>query len=180
MAVLPFLAAGVGKGEPALKNVVVEPGAQAVLTQVLIEDLVGRQAVDLVPVEVVESALSRAGADLRHGPIIRLASWIGKEVHARSVMSGEVIVYEERLGGPYGVERPAAVGIDLVLVRTDTQDVIWSSAYYEKQLPLTADIRNFPLYVHRGGKWVSAIELARYGIGKMLNTLPAPGPADKR
>ena len=180
LAVVPLRAALERSDEPIFKNVRVQPEAPDLLTRLLFDELKNRGDDDLVPMEAVRAAMARASADLLSGPLDPLAVWIGKEVHAGSVISGEVSVYEERVGGPYGVERPAFVGIDLVLIRTSTQDTLWKAAYYEKQLSLSADIRNFPLYIRRGGKWVRAEELARYGIEEMLKSLPATGTGGKR
>lgn len=180
MALLPLRPPARKAAEPIYRNVGVQPEAPALLTRILYDKLKERGTDDLVPMEEVEAALSRAEADLRSGSISRLAAWVGKEVHARAVMAGQVVIYEERRGGPYGVEHPASVGIDLVLIQTATQDTLWKATYYETQVPLSTDIRTFPLYIHRGGKWVRAEDLARYGIEEMVNLLPKAKPVEKR
>jgi hypothetical protein len=156
MALLPLQTGSFEKDGAMLKNVGVEANAPAVLTQMLYQKLRGRRDIDLVPMDEVRAALAKAGDDLRSGPINRLAGWIGNEVRAQSVL-----------------------GLDMVLIQTSTLNVLWKSAYFEKQQALTDDVRTFPLYISRGGKWVRAMDLAQYGIDQMLDTLPISGSGRK-
>jgi hypothetical protein len=125
----------------------------------------------LIPVSRTESEAAAAtiGAELTALTIEQQARGLGEALDAPWILAGRVDIFEERVGGRYGIERPPSVGFDLVLVRTMDGAVVWRGSYYETQQPLFSDLTTFPLFMKRKGRWLTARELAQYGIHALLN-----------
>ena len=81
---------------------------------------------------------------------------------------GQVLVYQERVGGRFGANPPATVGFEVKLVAADGQ-VLWEGNYYERQRPMIEDMLGF---FERWGMFVTAEELAGYGVDHMLLEFP--------
>ena len=77
-------------------------------------------------------------------------------------------MYQERVGGRFGASPPATVGFEVQVVAADGQ-VLWEGNYYEKQRPMTEDLMGF---IQRHGMFVTAEELAIYGVDHMLLEFP--------
>lgn len=97
---------------------------------------------------------------------------IGEKTGAGAVLTGVVTRYEEREGGPIGVRKPASVGFDVNLISTMDGTIIWHGRYAETQKSLSEDIGMFFTFLKRGGKWLTAEELARDGVEQVLKKLP--------
>jgi hypothetical protein len=78
------------------------------------------------------------------------------------------LVYQERSGSRLGANPPATVGFEVKAVAPDGQ-VLWVGNYYERQKPMTQDFLGF---IHHGGVFVTAEELAQYGADEVLKTFP--------
>ncbi|MGH7230147.1 MAG: hypothetical protein ACREJU_02160 [Nitrospiraceae bacterium] len=88
-----------------------------------------------------------------------------------AALLGRVLVYRERVGSKWGAN-PAVVGFEVKLVGTDGE-TLWSANYYEKQRPLIEDVTGF---FQRGGVFVTAGELARYGAEHIVQKFPFGRP----
>jgi hypothetical protein len=93
---------------------------------------------------------------------------VAKQLKADASLIGQVRVYRERVGGRFGASPPATVGFEAKVVAADGQ-VLWEGNYYEKQRPMTEDLMGF---IQRRGVFVTAEELAAYGVEHMLNEFP--------
>jgi hypothetical protein len=98
----------------------------------------------------------------------RQAANIAVKLKADAVLMGQVLVYQERSGSRLGANPPASVGFEVKAVASDGQ-VLWVGNYYERQKPLTQDFLGF---IHHGGVFVTAKELAEYGVDEVLKTFP--------
>lgn len=85
-----------------------------------------------------------------------------------AVLEGVVHVYREREGPPFAAIS-AAVGFELQLRDVRDGSVLWVGEYFEEQKPLTQDIEGF---FARGGMMVTAEDLARDGVVRVLQRLP--------
>ena len=102
----------------------------------------------------------------------QLAQELGKVLSLDAVIVGQVRVYRERDGQKFAAI-PAAVGFDVQLINAKNGTVIWMGDYFEEQKPLTEDLKGF---FERGGKWVTAEELARSGAKRVMERLPLGKP----
>ena len=120
--------------------------------------------VHVVPPETVEHVLRDTDADAGD----RQLQLLGQRLAVDAVLEGMVHVYREREGATFGAI-PAAVGFELRLLDARNGDVLWVGEYFEEQKPLTQDVRGF---FARGGTFVTAEELARDGVVRVLQRLP--------
>ncbi len=96
------------------------------------------------------------------------ARFLGQQLAVDAVLEGVIRVYRER-EGPKFAAHPAAVGFEIRLVGAQDGKVLWMGDYFEEQKPLTHDFKGF---LERGGKFVTAEELARTGVVRVLQRLP--------
>lgn len=97
----------------------------------------------------------------------QLAKAVAEKLSADAVLMGRVLIYKERGGTKMGGS-PATVGFELRLIAADGT-TLWVGSYYEKQRPMTEDLAGF---WERGGVFVTADELARYGVDHVLEKFP--------
>ncbi len=101
---------------------------------------------------------------LHNQAISRIGAAKGSDV----VLAGYLYAFEERLGSNYGVERPAKVAFELVLIQADTGQLLWQSRHVERQAPLSSNLMAFGQFIERKGRWISAREMAQNAMEKML------------
>lgn len=96
------------------------------------------------------------------------ARLLGERLDVDAILEGVVRVYREREGTKFAAH-PAAVGFEFRLVGVKDGKVLWAGDYFEEQKPLTHDFKGF---LERGGTFVTAEELARTGVVRLLQSLP--------
>jgi hypothetical protein len=152
---------------PLRQTVTVPAGAGDIVTQLLWNRLKTRQGMTVLsPGEATRALTSQAALQPSAGqsPAVTVA----KQLKADASLIGQVLVYRERVGGRFGASPPATVGFEAKVVAADGQ-VLWEGNYYEKQRPMTEDLMGF---IQRRGVFVTAEELAAYGVEHMLNEFP--------
>jgi hypothetical protein len=97
---------------------------------------------------------------------------IATRLKADAALVGQVLVFQERVGSRLGANPPASVGFEVKVVASDGI-VLWIGNYYERQKPMTEDMLGF---LQRWGAFVTADELAQYGVDEMLKTFPFGSP----
>ncbi|HEV8326167.1 MAG TPA: hypothetical protein VGQ08_01680 [Nitrospiraceae bacterium] len=153
--------------QPLQQTVAVPAGAGDIVTQLLWSRLSTRQGVTVLsPSEATKALASPTASQLSAGqsPAVTVA----KQLKADASLIGQVLVYQERVGGRFGASPPATVGFEARVVAADGQ-VLWEGNYYEKQRPMTEDFMGF---IQRHGVFVTAAELAIYGVDHMLLEFP--------
>lgn len=138
------------------------------VTEMVYANLKLRPGLKTLSAYEVTHALKRTG--LKYSKLLgpRLAQELGKALSLDAVIVGQVRVYRERDGQKFAAI-PAAVGFDVQLINAKNGTVIWMGDYFEEQKPLTEDLKGF---LERGGKWVTAEELARSGAKRVMQRLP--------
>lgn len=101
-----------------------------------------------------------------------LALQLGRSLAADAVVMGHVYRFTARVGNRYSVESPASVAFDLFLMRVDTGRILWSGNVDETQLALSENLFQFGKFLERKGRWVTAQELAEYGMTTVFKTFP--------
>ena len=89
---------------------------------------------------------------------------------ADAMLSGVVRRYVERDGSSTGVRHPASVWIVLELRDGDGR-VLWTGTYEETQAALSEDAGSLPRAWERGFRWVTAEDLAAYGVRELVREL---------
>lgn len=173
IAIIPFTEDDKDQEEGSLKSRKVEKGSGEKLTQIFYEAMETRSEIKLIPMEDV-ARIAKEIVDKEGQLLVKtMALKIGKELRAEAVLVGSVTSFQERVGGSFGIERPASVGFEVELFSVQDDKLLWKSGFYETQASLTEDIGSLPLFIKRGGKWITAEELARYGVEEVLRGYPA-------
>lgn len=97
---------------------------------------------------------------------------IAKIFKADAVLMGYVTKYSEREGKEYGSMKPASVSFSLFLYAGNDGSLLWNGSYRETQQALLDNLFNINLYVRRGFRWLSADELAKWGLKEILKNFP--------
>ena len=148
---------------PGVSSVSVPPFAPEAVRHMVYSRLRLNPRLQVVPPDAVGRALQDADAETG----AEQAKILGQRLDVDAVIEGMVRVYREREGTAFAAV-PAAVGFELRLRDAGDGEVLWMGEYFEEQKPLTEDARGF---FARGGSFVSAEELARDGVVRMLRRL---------
>jgi hypothetical protein len=77
-----------------------------------------------------------------------------------------VFRFEERRGSAWSVERPAGAGFHAHLFRSGNMIKVFE--FNETQQTLLENVLKLGTFLNRGGRWITASELAREGIDKAI------------
>ena len=124
--------------------------------------------IQVIPPETVERILGSLEGSTRAQDRREAARLLGKQLAVDAVLEGVIRVYREREGTRFAA-LPAAVGFEFRLVGVRDGKVLWVGDYFEEQKPLTQDFKGF---LERGATFVTAEELARAGVVRVLQGLP--------
>jgi hypothetical protein len=159
--------------EPKLRQTVTVPGFAAErVTQLFWKRLQSREGIIVSSPSESAKALSANGELAKSTPEMAGAE-IAKRMRADAALIGQVLVFQERVGSRLGANPPASVGFEVKAVAPDGI-VIWIGNYYERQRPMTEDFMGF---VQRWGAFVTADELAQYGVDELMKEFPFGAPA---
>lgn len=122
----------------------------------------------VVPPETVGTLLGSQEEFARAEDRQETVRLLGQRLAVDAVLEGVVRVYREREGTKFAAH-PAAVGFEIRLVGARDGKVLWVGDYFEEQKPLTQDFKGF---LERGATFVTAEELARAGVVRVLRGLP--------
>lgn len=164
-------------GQPEVKSKLEYPTtgvpthAPEKITRMVYGRLQNWRGISVVPLD--ESASKAAGLqkELTNG---QLAQKLAPELKMDAILFGKVFVYKDRMGSKWGGE-PATVGFELRLVSADGR-TLWVGNYYEQQRPMNEDLVGS---VQRGAVFVTAEELAEYGVDHLLREFPYGHPTSK-
>ncbi len=92
---------------------------------------------------------------------------VGKCMTADYILVPQVLAWHEREGGEMGVKNAAAVSIDLFLINVKERTML-RGHFSETQESLSQNLFAAGKFFNRGGKWVSALQLAQEGIDEKL------------
>ena len=101
-----------------------------------------------------------------------LARKTGEALAADLMMVGTVWRYRDGVRDPIGPGRGASVAFDMYLIEVSSGKMLWKARFDETQRPLTEDIRGAKVLIKKGARWLSADELARYGVEEAIKKFP--------
>ncbi len=143
-----------------------EKGA-AFVTDVITSELNGNPKVRILNSNQVASLVPEIS-----GGIFGTAALLGKKIKCGGVLLTTVRRYQQREGTEYSADAPASVDISMVLVHSDSGNVLWSAEIREKQESFLENLFSFAKAKKRGFKWVSVEQLAEQGIKDRLSECP--------
>lgn len=103
-----------------------------------------------------------------------LITWAerARKAGADMIVVPQVIEFHERVGGEAGALSAAAVNEDFYLIDARKPATLLQRAHFaEEQKALVNDLTQIGSFFRRGGKWISAIELAGEGMNKAVEEL---------
>jgi hypothetical protein len=145
--------------------------ASELVSRFVAEEL-ARRGVPVVAANDVLIAFEGAGLVVPRGDGKAIAELAARQFGATSVVIGEVYRYREREGENYGALRPASVGFMLTIYRAPDGLRVWSGRFDETQPSMTANLQRVRQYPGGGTRWLTAAELARWGVSRTLDAIP--------
>lgn len=97
----------------------------------------------------------------------QLAQRFGKIAGADHVILGSVWRYRERTP-----DEGASVAFTIYLLEVDNGRRIWRGRFEKTQQALSEDLLNASSFFKKGARWLSAEELARFGIEQVMQDFP--------
>ena len=82
-----------------------------------------------------------------------------------------LLEYRERIGSAVGVAEPAKVVMDIFVLDVRAESLISRSRFDETQSALSGNLLEAGKFLKRGGKWITAHELAKEGMEKAIKEL---------
>ena len=129
---------------------------------------------DFVPEPAASQCRERISLELTEGqrmPALRYWLQVGSCIPADYLLVPQLIFYSQRRGGDWGAEEPASVIMDFFLLDVRNRTILRRYRFEETQQPLSENLLEVGKFVSRGGKWVSAEELALEGIEQAIKEL---------
>jgi len=183
LAILPFF---IERGEdpgrgaicPICKRVYsrgeILPGSKNTLTRLLQQKMEAIETFKVLPIEKMEEALSHWDKKQFEEKLIPSSLQLGKKLNVDFIIVGFLFRFEERIGSPIGVEKPASAGFDIHLFRLRDGIEVWQGKFDETQRPLSENLFKIGSFFRRKASWLTAEELASVGMDEMLKRLPGP------
>jgi hypothetical protein len=166
VAAVPF-AFVPGGGEDGFRSAKVDPHGVELITSMFLHGLEDAGYTVIPFDEETKEQLSPQGT-----LAIDVIKSVGEKTGAEAVLTGVITRYEEREGGPWAIKKPASIGFEVNLISTADGTILWNGRYAETQKSLVEDLSMTFTFFKRKGKWLTAEELARYGVEDVLETLP--------
>ncbi len=94
------------------------------------------------------------------------------QLGVEAVLASAAILFEDRLGSAYAVDKPAEVAFAAIFLERKSNKILWHRCYHESQNPLLADLTQIPQFFSTGGRWLTADELLRLGVMKVMQDFP--------
>jgi hypothetical protein len=165
IAVVPFLPAPEfrGGGDPGVSSGGEGAEAAALATRIATEAFAAA-GFDVIPASDVAQLFEAAGQPVPHGDHAAFATAVSREFGATAALFGTVYRYRERRGGDLGSTRPASVRIELALHTAPGARLLWTARFDHTQQALSQNALVAPRYPGKGSRWLTAEELARWGL----------------
>ena len=120
-------------------------------------------------------------SDIR-GPLVKdergrrnaLVTWAerARRAGADMIVVPHIVMLQERVGGEAGAVSAAAVNEDFYLIDARKPEALLQRSHFaEEQQSLVNDLTQIGSFFRRGGKWVSALELAGEGMDKAVEEI---------
>lgn len=121
----------------------------------------------------VSIACEQGLRDANQGINSAMRYWVavGKCMDVDLILVPMLMRWEERDGGRAGVVRPASVTLDFFLIDTRDSTLVSRTRYDETQAALTDNLLDINKFVRRGGRWVTATDLAREGMNRAIKSM---------
>jgi hypothetical protein len=159
--------------EICIDDPTIGPGAGIMITKLIYSTLHHRFGGNVVPMDEVQSAFTDIRLKETQDTPRTLTRRLGKVLSADLVIFGMVWRYRN-IGAIEGMpEQPASVAFALYLVDPASGRRVWRGIFSETQDFAFNNMFKFTDRIKMGLKWLTADELARYGVKQTLDKFPA-------
>jgi hypothetical protein len=148
------------------------PDCDKILTQYVQEALEKKHGNRVVPQPLMAKTYAQVPLNDRRDTPLALSQKVGRLLGANLMAVGSVWRYREREGGARAVASPASVAFALHLVDVDSGKILWSKSFVQTQRSLSENILNARAFFEQGAKWLTADELASYGVKEIFKEFP--------
>lgn len=152
-------------------NPEIAPGAEMVMAQAFQDALAPRLGARLLPLDQASRAFQALTIDRRGDTLRDLAMRFGAALEADHVVVGTVWRFQDRQR-----EEGASVGFAAYCVEVGNRRRIWRAQFDHTQRSLTDDLLEARLFFRGGARWLTAAELARYGVAQVMEQFPEVPP----
>ena len=151
----------------------VEDAAAIYLTGQAIDLLKRHTDYEIVPGRVSDDLLGALFTGNQSTAVARnLLADKGRNKDTDAVLVGFVYRFRDRVGKGYGAESPASVAFDMHLIRVADSRNIWTAHFNETQKSLGDNLFRLGSFISRGGRWLTAEELADSGLDEIIEKFP--------
>jgi hypothetical protein len=150
-------------------------GADRLLTDLLVDALQQQTAFQTVPSRdayAVMDAVKSAGDSQQSA--LNILTKTGRMLKADMVIQGYLYRFEDRVGADYSAESAASVAFDVYLIDCVEQKLVWSGYFDQTQQALSDDLRYIGTFFRRGGRWITAEEMATTAMDDMFKEFKQP------
>jgi hypothetical protein len=111
--------------------------------------------------------------EARNRGLTGLQYWtrVGRCVPTDYLLVPQLLKWQDRVGGEWGVKQPAWVVLDLYLINVAKAEVAGRYHFDREQESLSENLLSIGSFLKRGGKWIEASELAEEGLTQGLQEL---------
>jgi ABC-type uncharacterized transport system auxiliary subunit len=150
-------------------------GADRLLTDLLVDALQQQTALQTVPSRdayAVMDAVKSAGDSQQSA--LKILAKTGRMLKADMVIQGYLYRFEDRVGADYSAKSAASVAFDVYLIDCVEQKLVWSGYFDQTQQALSDDLRYIGTFFRRGGRWITAEEMATTAMDDMFKEFKQP------
>ncbi|MEQ9617607.1 MAG: hypothetical protein RIG61_00355 [Deltaproteobacteria bacterium] len=164
LALIPFTSkSGIAETKPEEEITTNERFLTVSLYDALIRET-GR--IKITPLQESEAAYAQIKSEKEFSYYRDIAVSAGKKLNVDAVMTGVISEYREREGSELGVESPASVAFSVQVLDAEDGTILWETYFTETQKSLLENLFEIDKFFKRGGKWITADELAKEGARK--------------
>lgn len=148
------------------------PDSDRILTGHVQKALQKRHGQEVIPLAKVMEVYEGIPKDGEKETLRTLGQGLGKALEANFIVVGTVWRYRKRIEDSEGGETPASVAFAISLIDVATGKILWKRNFDESQRPLSDNVLDARAFFKKGAKWLSADELAGYGVNEIFETFP--------
>ena len=150
----------------------IPPGKDRFITVSIYDDLTEKvKGVAVVSVISSIEGFNRLKDENPSSMYEELAIQVGRYFNADAVLTGNISAYRERVGGELGTSSPASVAFGVQLIDPSDGGRLWEAYFVETQETLLENVSKIGKFFERKGKWITADQLAREGVGDITDRL---------
>jgi hypothetical protein len=152
-------------------DIKITPEASDEATRLLFQTFQGDKRFLIVPEGQCSGFLNSMLATDINASKLQLIQTFGEELKADAVLYSKLFRFEDRIGGKYSVEKPASVAFTLQIIRVSDGASLWRNTFDETQQGLMENIMKAGRYKKIGLHWLTATQLAEYGLNQAADEL---------